>query len=334
MLRPAGRPVSPPPPPRRQSVLPWAGGAAALVLVAFGSWWWLSDHGTIPAPAPIPPPRPITVLPEPVSPAPAPVPLVPPAPAPPVPAPPVPAPPVPAPPVPAPSPPSLADLRAAITGADCSLVSGTLEPNTLILRGLAASDALSPIAAIWRALRDAAPPGGSFQLAIQPLDPVPAYCAALDAIRPFANTFANTFATTTTTGGGLAVQLDSRGKPLREHVPFSLAVTMPDFAGWVRIDYFSGNDVAHLGLRQAGPGSKSAAARRLGAGERAVVYDGIATDPGTDLVVALAGRDPLFPQPRPETEPAAPYLEALRAALRNRPPASLSAHAIRVVTER
>jgi hypothetical protein len=125
----------------------------------------------------------------------------------------------------------------------------------------------------------------------------------------------------------MAVQIDTGGARLRERSPFSLIVTMPEFAGWVQIDYFSGGTVAHLGLRPAG--------RWLGAGARMVVYQGIATDPGTDLVVAIAARErPLFPQPRPETEPAAAYLEALRTALRDRLPATLSAHAIRVVTER
>ncbi len=336
VLRPARRPVAPPPPPppppppvRRQSVLPLAGGAAALVLVAagLGGWWLMADHTTpitptgspsasapvpplppAPVPAPVLLPAPVLPPPEPLPPAPAPVPL----------------------PTPAPSTPDLAGLRAMVAGADCTLVSGALEANKLILYGLAASDRLAPIAAAWRTLHDAAAPGGSYQMAIQPFEASPAYCGALDAIRPFANTVGSP-------RQGVMLQLDSRGKPLREHAPFSLAVTMPDFAGGVQIDYFSGGDVAHLGLRPAGQGTKSApptAFRRLGAGERAVIYDGTATDPGTDLVIAIAAREPLFPKPRPETEPAAAYLEALRTALRDRLPATLSAHAIRAVTER
>ncbi len=327
-------PVRLPPPgsPRRPSVPAWTGAAAALLLVlaAVGAWWWLADHDTparLAPPAPVPAPQP---QPQPVRPEPVPAPPGRPEPAPPglsvVP------PPLPA---PKPPPPSLAGLRAVLAASDCTLVRGTLEPNNIILYGLAASDQLLPIADIWRALHEAAPPGGSYQLAIQQFERVPAYCSALEAIRPFAGTI-----TATTVGSvrrELTVQLDTRDRPLREQAPFSLAVTMPDFAGWVQIDYFSGDEVAHLGLRPSGQGAKSVSpvtVRRLGAGERAVVYDGTATDPGTDLVVAIAAHDPLFVQPRPETEPAAPYLGALRTALRARLPATLSAQAVRVVTER
>ena len=325
VVRPARAPpgdtgaAAPPALPRPRPAFPWAVGAAALVLALAaggGAWWWLSDHAThrtevalpVSPPAPVPPPPPA-----PVQPPPAPVALV--------------LPPVP-PRAPPPAAPSLAGLRDMIATSDCAEISGTLEANTIMLYGVAAADTLAPVSVAARALHDAAAPGGSYQFAIQPFDRAPSYCRALNLIRPF----------TTPVGGagrGLTLQLDNGGNPLREHAPFSLAVTMPDFPGWVQIDYFSGNDVAHLGLRPAGQRAKSASfpRLRLGAGERAVVYDGIATDPGTDLVVAIAARLPLFPQPRPDTEPAAAYLDALTDVLATRLPGALAVHAIRVVTQ-
>ena len=227
-------------------------------------------------------------------------------------------------------PPGLADLRALLTASECTLISGTLETKSISLYGLAASDQMPPIAETWQALRNAAPLGVSYQFAVMQFERVPAYCEALDAIRPFAGSIDSP-------QRALVVRLDSHGVHLREQSPFSLAVTMPDFAGWLQIDYFSGDEVAHLGLAPAGQGTKVPtlpAAVRLGASERAAVYKGIATDPGTDLVVAIAARDRLFLQPRPESEPAAAYLDALRAALRERSPAALSADAIRVITVR
>lgn len=316
---------------RRRSVLPLAaGGAAALLLLAGGGgWWWLHQPPPVAPPAiPAPPPAEVPAIPStPPAEAPA-IPSTPPAE---VPANPPSSPPEPSqtavlPPPPAPS---LADLRAQLAAADCTLVSGSLEANNILLRGIAAADRLAPIMETYRTLHDAAPPGGAYQFAIQPFERLPAYCQALDLIRPFASQIGGT-------RRGLVLQMDTKGAVLREKSPYSLAVTMPDFAGTLQVDYFSGSDVEHLSLWFAArPATQQASAvLRLGAGEQAVVYKNVATDSGTDMVVALAARDRLFPLPRRETEPAAAYLEALREVLRNRTPASVSANAIRVVIER
>lgn len=350
VFRPAPPPgrTPDPTPVRRRSALAWAGAAAALLLgVAGGGWWWL--QGPQPSTdaastAPIEAARPPAALPANPEPPPAnPYAAVPANPEPPAAnpySPPPPPPPEPSqtaalitPPVSQPplSQPSLADLRAQLAGADCTLVSGILEANNIVLYGIGAADRLSPIMETYRALHDAAPPGGSYQFAVQQFQPEPAYCKALDIIRPFASPVGST-------RRAVALQMDTRGATLHEKSPYSLAVTMPDFPGVVQIDYFSGPDVAHLGLWLAGRPTKTAivpsTALRLGAGERAVVYENVATDPGTDMVMAIATRDRLFAQPRPETEPAAPYLEALRDVLRSRTPATVSAHVVRVLIER
>ena len=351
---PVPAPAPAPAPARQRSVLPLAGAATVLlVLAGGGAWWWL--QGSPPGPVTTPtgagttaagttgstttgstttgsttsgatttasgaPPRP--VRPEP------PPPVTPYSPPPPPPEPePAQTASVTTPPV---SQPSLADLRSELDGADCTLVSGTVEANTILLYGIGAADRLAPVIATYRTLHNSAPPGGSYQFAVQTFDPVPAYCKALDIIRPFAAPLGST-------RRALALQMTSRAAILREKSPYTLAVTMPDFAGVVQIDYFSGGDVEHLGLWLAGRATKAiapATVLRLGAGERAAVYENVATDAGTDMVMAIAARDRLFPQPRPETEPAAGYLAALGEVLRSRTPATVSASAIRVLIER
>ncbi len=343
------RPAQPPAPaaaparaaPRRRSVLPWAGAAVAVLLLAGGGGlWWMDElqpkadadakmahanavmtrpeaarqqvEQTGPSANPEPPPANPSAAPPAAPPASPPEPLQTAALA-----------------TPPLSQPSLADLRTQLAAADCTLVGGTLEANNILLHGIAASDRLAPIMETFRSLRDAAPPGGSYQFAIQPFERLPAYCQALDIIRPFASQIGST-------RRGLMLQMDTRGTILREKSPYSLAVTMPDFAGLLQIDYFSGSDVEHLSLWfPAKPATQQASpVLRLGAGEQAVVYKNVATDSGTDMVVAIAARDRLFPLPRRETEPAAAYLETLREILRNRPPGSVAASAIRVVIER
>jgi serine/threonine-protein kinase len=308
-----------------------------------------------PAPTPVPMPAPtpaatVTAPPAPMpapTPAPAPQPTAeaPPAPAPQA-APPPPAPPPagsPAPqqteqlaalprplpaPLPAPAPgPTVDTLRDQLGASDCLLASGSIGPAGVTLAGLAAADRLAPIEETYRALFAARSPGAPYSFAFQQFDASAAYCGLLDAVRPFTSQV-------NSLRRSVLVQLQGTA-PLHGNAPFSLAVTMPDFAGWVQLDYFSGDDVEHLGLQAAGPARHAAApVLQLRAGEHAVVYQGTATDPGTDLVVALATHDRLFATPRPETESAAEYLAALRAALAERPPASLSAQVIRVVTER
>lgn len=346
---PAPPPVRVPAPEPRRSVLPWVGAAAVLLLLAGGGggWWWLhqppsdtvdsttggattggatttgpagtgsTDTGpattgsTATGPTATGPATTEPTTTGPAGPTVASVNITPVVP-------------------PAPPPPSLSDLRAQLAAADCTLVNGSLEANNVLLYGIAAADRLSPIMETYRSLHDAAPPGGSYQFAVQQFARVPAYCTALDIIRPFASPIGSTHR-------GLVLQMDTRGVVLRDKSPYSLAVTMPDFPGLLQIDYFSGADVEHLGLwlpPQPGKPVSLATALRLGAGERTVVYQNVATDPGTDMVIAIAARERLFAQPRPQTEPAAPYLEALRDVLRTRLPTGVAAHAIRVVIER
>jgi hypothetical protein len=132
--------------------------------------------------------------------------------------------------------------------------------------------------------------------------------------------------------------VDANGPRLVPDVGFSLSVGMPDFAGWIQVDYFSfaDNAVLHIGLsapRVARHPTPLPQAIPLNAAETALVFNGSAGSPGEDLVIAIASRERLFAQPRPEIEDATAYLAALRAALEGRAPGSVAAHAIPVIIQ-
>jgi hypothetical protein len=119
---------------------------------------------------------------------------------------------------------------------------------------------------------------------------------------------------------------------LRKDANFTVSVVMPDHPGWLRVDYFSGDQVLHLGLA-AGRGGARQQSIRLARNEKATVFQGQAGEPDLDLIVATVTRDPLFQRPRPEVESVADYLPALQHALASADPANVSAQAIRVVIE-
>ncbi|WP_349597144.1 DUF4384 domain-containing protein [Azospirillum argentinense] len=95
-------------------------------------------------------------------------------------------------------------------------------------------------------------------------------------------------------------------------------VTAPDFPAHLQVDYFtSDGDVVHLlpnpleisGRVDAG------AVRRLGERGAGGRFWSIGPPYGHELIVVIASPTPLFASPRPEAEPAASYLPALKQAL-------------------
>lgn len=243
-----------------------------------------------------------------------------------------PAPPAVTPEPPPPAAPRLADLRALVSAADCAVIGGTLEPGRMILNGLGASDLVTPLRALWTALRDAAPPNATSRFDVTGLARVPAMCEALGLVRPFAEPLGST-------RRPVSVRVDANGPRLVPDVGFSLSVGMPDFTGWIQVDYFSfaDNAVLHVGLsapRVVRHPTPLPQAITLNAAETALVFNGSAGSPGEDLVIAIASRERLFAQPRPEIEDATAYLAALRAALEGRAPGTVAAQAIPVIIQR
>ena len=361
---------------RKASSLPWiAAGGGAVVLVGVGLTVWLLGSSTpVPIPRPVDsqpvvaqadpapvvpqgtppqgtPPQGMPLAREELPPPPvvtSPAVAVPPVVVPPVVAPPVaavPPPPVVVPPVttapppsvvqplppPEPAGPRLTDLRDLAEAADCSVIGGTLEPGRLILTGLGAADIVTPLRGLWTAVRDSSPAGGVSRFDVTGMTRVAGVCEALGLVRPFAPPL----------GSGrrpVSVRLDAKAPRLRPDVGFSLSIGMPDFAGWVQVDYFSfaDNAVLHVGLsspRLTRQPAQLPQSIQMNAAETALVFNGTAGSAGEDLVIAIASRDRLFAQPRPEVEDAQAYLNALRAALESRPPGSVAAQAIPVIIQ-
>lgn len=230
---------------------------------------------------------------------------------------------------PPPARPVLADLRDLLSAADCAVIGGTLEPGRMILNGLGASDLVTPMRDLWTTLRDSGQPNGGSRFDVTGLARVPGLCEALGLVRPFAPPLGST-------RRPVSVRVEAKGPRLVPDVGFSLSVGMPDFAGWIQVDYFSfaDNAVLHVGLsapRAARQPTPLPQAIQLSAGETALVFNGSAGSPGEDLVIAIASRDRLFAQPRPEIEDARTYLAALRAALEGRASGSVGAVAIPVI---
>lgn len=315
----------------RRSALPWiaaGGGVAVLAGVGLTAWLLTSTPTPVPIQRPAEPPQTVVSRPEP-TPTPQVTPADPPQ-APPQPDPP-PAPPArvePVPPEP-PPPPRLADLRGMVDAADCAVIGGSLEPGRMILTGLGITETVTPLRALWTTLRDAEPQTGGSRFDVVGLARVPGLCDALGIVRPIAVPVGST-------RRPVGIRLDSKAARLRTDVPFTLSVAMPDFAGWVQLDYFSfaDNAVLHVGLssprvRQPTPSQ----AIQLAANEQALVFNGSAGSPGEDVVIAIVSRERLFPRERPETEEAAVYLAALRRALAAQPAGSVTAHVIPVIIE-
>lgn len=225
--------------------------------------------------------------------------------------------------------PRLEDLRAMVAASDCAVIGGTLEPDRMILSGLGATDVVTPLRDLWTSLHDAVPAGGVARFDVAALARVGGLCEALELVRPFA----------APSGSGqrpVSIQLRAERARLHPDMAFSLAVGMPDFGGWIQVDYFSfaENAVLHVGLsspRLSRQPTQLPQAIQLNANESALVFNGTTGSPGEDLVIAIASRDRLFDRPRPEIEDVRTYLAALRTALEGRPAGSVEVHAVPVI---
>lgn len=95
-------------------------------------------------------------------------------------------------------------------------------------------------------------------------------------------------------------------------------LTAPDYAAYVYVDYFdAGGDVIHLAPNEQSPLRRAEAksALRVGAREAGAPGLQIVVGPpyGQEIAVAFAASAPLYEGLRPLIEPAAPYLEWLKA---------------------
>lgn len=97
-------------------------------------------------------------------------------------------------------------------------------------------------------------------------------------------------------------------------------LTAPDYPAYVYVDYFdAGGSVLHLSPNETAPLTLSPpkSALRVGAKQPGDPGLQITVGPpyGQEIAVAFAASHVLFEHPRPLSEPAAPYLDALRARI-------------------
>ena len=142
------------------------------------------------------------------------------------------------------------------------------------------------------------------------------FCPALDALRPLVPAFGATDAS------WLALQMADGKTRLRDGERVRVQLTMPDFAGRLRVDYVAHDGtVQHLYPQIADPKDKIVAdvPRTIGASEAVSLANPawvIGPPYGTDMIIAVASSRPLFDKPRPSNaETAAVYLRDLQAAI-------------------
>jgi len=202
-------------------------------------------------------------------------------------------------------------VQEVIAGQRCATLNGAVQDGgTIAVTGLAGRTAAD-------AVRDALA-GSPLDWQVKSVDPY--YCRALGVVHPIA-------------GGGL---------PLGAQLRLSLAhgvsrlydgqrilpqVVMPEFRGYLRVDYVAHDgEVMHLYPQVADPSQNVTADPSHAFAPGTVVKLGEASpghpvwevgEPyGTDMIIAVASSQPLFPRPRPaNVEPEAIYLRQLQDAV-------------------
>jgi eukaryotic-like serine/threonine-protein kinase len=153
---------------------------------------------------------------------------------------------------------------------------------------------------------------------VRAVDPV--FCPALAALRPVS-------APAGAAHGHLGLTLNNGVTALHDGEAILPRITMPDFAGELRVDYFAHDGtLAHLYPTLADPAAKLVAqpARKLVAGERVGLGDAGAGRPqwqsgepyGTDMIIAVASSVPLKLAPASNAEDkAGGYIAELGRAI-------------------
>jgi eukaryotic-like serine/threonine-protein kinase len=300
-------------PPARRSTMPIAAAVALLGLVGGGAAWWLLSRPAVPviATTTLTPPRAAEL-----SPAPSNAPI---------------------PPHSATNPPNPAqtvaptvqpDVRQlALAGLDvlrrriaqwansrsCAVLEGDVAGGGAVrLNGLASDRSIE---GLRQGLAALVPPG---QIDWRVTGVAPAFCPALDALHLATPAFGATDAPR------LRLQMADDKTSLRDGEPVRVRVAMPDFPGWLRVDYVvHDGTVQHLYPQLADTKNGIVADRPKSYAPGETVNLGnpswlIGPPYGTDMIIAVAASDPLFDHPRARnSEPADAYLGDLWTAIDN-----------------
>jgi hypothetical protein len=217
--------------------------------------------------------------------------------------------------IPAISPTMISDMFAQITATQrCAFIGGQVRDNgETVLTGIAGADAQQEIrqAAASHAV------SGTIQWRVATAAPY--FCPTLELLQSAAPPFG-------WTEPHLSLALADGRTALRDGERIRPRVVMPDFVGYLRLDFIAHDgNVQHLYPQVADPsGTAADKVRMLTAGERLALGDPQPGRPaweigppyGTDMIIAVASSQPLFTRPRPgNVESAATYLQDLEAAV-------------------
>jgi hypothetical protein len=212
---------------------------------------------------------------------------------------------------------SLAALRGQIAQwvrtQRCALLGGDVGEGEIVsLSGLAGRQALG---GLRQGIATFAPPN-QIDWRVNAVDAV--FCPALNALHPIVPSFGATGVSR------LGLEMVDGKTRLHDGERVRVRLTMPDFAGSLRVDYVAhDNTVQHLYPQRADPKNRIVAdvPRIRAAGEIVDLADPawvIGQPYGTDMIIAVASSRPLFDQPRSgNAETADAYLRELQGAIEN-----------------
>jgi hypothetical protein len=214
---------------------------------------------------------------------------------------------------------TLARIGQTLRAATCALTEATLQDSGEVsVTGIAGADAAL---SLQRQVADLAGPR-PVAWRVRAVDPV--FCAALSLLAPIVPGGASAGAPAS---HGLALGLAGDRLVLPDGDPILPRLTMPDFAGELRVDYFAHDGtLAHLYPTLADPANKLAAqpSRHLAAGQVIALGDPGPGKPqwqsgepyGTDMIIAVASSAPLRVRPAQNAEEKADgYLADLTRAI-------------------
>lgn len=210
---------------------------------------------------------------------------------------------------------NLAALRGQIAdwvrGRQCAALGGNIgDGGAITLSGLAGEQTVD---ALRQGIASFAPPG-QVDWHVDGINRV--FCPALNALRPLVPAFGSVGSPR------LGLQMADGRTRLHDGDEVKVLLTMPDFAGRLRVDYV-GHDgsVLHLYPQVAEPKAQITGdpPRMFSAGETVNLANPrwLISEPyGTDMIMAVAASQPLFDHARPSNEETADvYLRDLQAAI-------------------
>ena len=197
-----------------------------------------------------------------------------------------------------------------IAGRPCTLLGGdVIDGGSVALSGFAG---LPVVDGLRLGVAGIASPN-EIDWGVSGVDPV--FCPALDALRPTIAGFA-------AEGPRLGLQMAGGRTSLRDGEKVRVRLTMPDFTGWLRVDYIARDkSVLHLypQLASQKDGIEADVPRTYASGELVDLghpFWEIGPPYGIDMIIAVASSQPLFSRPRPgNAETADVYLRDLQAAI-------------------